>query len=105
MAFATPIAAFAATQQNDTGFATIYRLGMIPLFLFSGTFFPVSLLPSWLQPLAEATPLYHGVALCRALVLGNATLGSSLVHVIYLAALTAVGFVVARRTYERRLVT
>jgi lipooligosaccharide transport system permease protein len=57
LAFATPIAAFAATQKNDTGFATLYRFGLIPLFLFSGTFFPISQLPGWLQALARATPL------------------------------------------------
>ncbi len=71
LAFAAPIAAFAAAQQNDTGFSTIYRFGLIPLFLFSGTFFPITQLPGWLQPVAEATPLYHGVALCRSLVLGH----------------------------------
>src|SRR6202043_528667 len=60
LAFAAPIAAFAAAQQNDTGFTTIYRFGLIPLFLFSGTFFPIDQLPGWLQPIAEATPLYHG---------------------------------------------
>ncbi len=71
LAFAAPIAAFAAAQQNDTGFSTIYRFGLIPLFLFSGTFFPIAQLPGWLQPVAQATPLYHGVALCRGLVLGH----------------------------------
>ncbi len=45
LAFAAPIAAFAATQQNDTGFSTIYRFGLIPLFLFSGTFFPIAPAP------------------------------------------------------------
>ena len=76
LAFAAPIAAFAAGQQNDTGFSTIYRFGLIPLFLFSGTFFPITLLPGWLQPVAQATPLYHGVALCRGLVLGHVDAGS-----------------------------
>ncbi len=52
-------------------FSAIYRFGLIPLFLFSGTFFPIAQLPGWLQPVAEATPLYHGVALCRALTLGH----------------------------------
>ncbi len=46
---------------------------MIPLFLFSGTFFPVSQLPALLQPLAYVTPLWHGVDLCRTLALGTAT--------------------------------
>ena len=93
LAFAAPIAAFAATQENDTGFSTIYRFGLIPLFLFSGTFFPITQLPGWLQPVAEATPLYHGVALCRALVLGQRAAGRGRAPTLaYLVALTAVGF-------------
>ncbi|MGA2520711.1 MAG: ABC transporter permease [Acidimicrobiales bacterium] len=105
MAFAAPIAAFAATQKNDTGFSTIYRFGMIPLFLFSGVFFPIAQLPGWLQPVAQATPLYHGVALCRGLVSGHLGAGAALAHLTYLVALTAVGVVLAAGTYRRRLVT
>ena len=105
MAFAVPIAAFASTQQNDTGFTSIYRFGLIPLFLFSGTFFPITLLPGWLHPVAELTPLYHGVALCRGLVLGHLAVGTALAHVAYLMGLIAVGFRVATSTYRRRLVT
>jgi lipooligosaccharide transport system permease protein len=71
MAFTTPIMAFASHQDNDAGFSTLYRFLIVPLFLFSGTFFPISQLPGWLQPVAIATPLYHGVALCRGLVIGH----------------------------------
>ena len=81
-------------QQNDTGFSTIYRFVLIPLFLFSGTFFPITQLPGWLQPVAQATPLYHGVALCAGLVLGHVDLASGAgAHLAYLVVLTAVGFV------------
>jgi len=104
MAFAAPIAAFSATQDKDIGFTTIYRFGLIPLFLFSGTFFPVSQLPHWLQPVAYATPLYHGVELCRGLVLGTLTLGSGVGDAAYLLGLTALGVLLARRTFTRRLV-
>ena len=45
MAFAAPMAAFSATQDKDTAFSTLYRFVVIPLFLFSGTFFPISQLP------------------------------------------------------------
>ncbi|MGD0379595.1 MAG: ABC transporter permease [Acidimicrobiales bacterium] len=105
LAFAAPIAAFAAAQQNDTGFSAIYRFGLIPLFLFSGTFFPITLLPGWLQPVAQATPLYHGVALCRSLVGGHVGLAGAAAHLGYLVGLTALGFVLALRSYRRRLVT
>src|SRR5262245_25466150 len=49
LALAAPLSAFAVTQQNDLPFALIMRIGVLPLFLFSGTFFPVSQLPGWLQ--------------------------------------------------------
>jgi lipooligosaccharide transport system permease protein len=103
LAFATPIEAWAITVMKDTSFAMIFRFGMIPLFLFSGTFFPVSALPGWAQPIAYATPLWHGVALCRSLSLGTATIGGTLIHVGYLAALAAAGIIVGDRTYRRRL--
>jgi lipooligosaccharide transport system permease protein len=104
MAFAAPIAAFSATQDKDIGFTTIYRFGLIPLFLFSGTFFPVSQLPAWLQPIAYATPLYHGVDLCRGLVLGTLSLAAGLTDAGYLVVLSAVGFLLARRSFAKRLV-
>ena len=105
LAFAAPIAAFAASQPNDTGFTTLYRFGLIPLFLFSGTFFPISQLPGWLQVVARATPLYHGVALCRALVLGQAVLWPDVVHAAYLVALAGLGVLLAAASYKRRLIT
>ena len=105
LAFATPIEAWAVTRTRDSSFAMIYRFGMIPMFLFSGTFFPVSQLPSWLRPVAYLTPLWHGVALCRDLTLGAVSPGADLVHVLYLTALAAVGFLLARRSFSARLVT
>ena len=103
LAFAAPIEAWAITVVKDTSFALVFRFGLIPLFLFSGTFFPVTQLPAWIRPLAYITPLWNGVALCRSLSLGTATLGGALVHVGYLAALAAVSIVVGNRTYRRRL--
>ncbi len=103
LAFAAPIEAWSVTRQKDASFAVIFRFGLIPLFLFSGTFFPITQLPAWIRPVAYATPLWHGVALCRALSLGNADLGGALVHVGYLAAVVAAGIAVGDRTYRRRL--
>jgi lipooligosaccharide transport system permease protein len=104
LSFSAPIAAFAATQDGDIAFSTISRFALIPLFLFSGTFFPVSQLPGWLQPLAYATPLYHGVQLCRGLILGALPLGSAVGDVGYLVGLSVIGLLVARRTFAKRLV-
>jgi lipooligosaccharide transport system permease protein len=103
LAFATPIEAWAVTRTKDTSFAMIFRFGVIPLFLFSGIFFPVSQLPVWLRPVAYATPLWHGVTLCRALSLGTAGLPAALGHAAYLAAVASAGLVAGNRTYRRRL--
>ncbi len=105
LAYAPAIFAFSATRENDSGFAMLFRFGIVPMFLFSGTFFPVSQLPDWLEPVAWAVPLWHGVDLCRALALGTPGYGSALVHIGYLVLWAVVGFVVARSTFERRLVT
>jgi lipooligosaccharide transport system permease protein len=103
-AFSAPIAAFAAWAKKDSMFAALFRFGIVPLFLFSGTFFPVTRLPEGLRQLAYATPLWQGVDLCRHLTLGTATWGPALGHVAYLVALAAVGLVLAERSYTARLV-
>jgi lipooligosaccharide transport system permease protein len=104
LAFATPLDAFAVTRKNnDQSFNVIFRFGMIPLFLFSGTFFPVTQLPGWIRPVAYLTPLWHGVALCRALSLGNADLAGSLGHIAYLTAIAVAGLIAGERAYRRRL--
>src|SRR5262245_53111915 len=59
MAFAGPIAAFSATQKTPNRFATIFRFGITPLFLFSGTFFPIGSLPPVAQAVAWVTPFYQ----------------------------------------------
>ena len=71
LAFATPIAAFAATQKTPERFAAMFRFGITPLFLFSGTFFPIESLPGFVQPLAWLTPLYHGVVAGPRAVAGH----------------------------------
>jgi lipooligosaccharide transport system permease protein len=106
MAFAGPIAAFAATQRTMEKFNAIFRFGITPLFLFSGTFFPVESLPLFLQPVAWVTPLYHGVALSRGLSLGTALDNPLLtvLHVAVLAAFAIAGAWWATKTVERKLV-
>lgn len=103
MAFAAPIVAYAATLERETSFSILNRFVVIPLFLFSGTFFPISQLPSALRPVAYATPLWHGVVLCRGLVLGRLTAAGTVVHIGYLLVLLVAGVLVARVTYRRRL--
>jgi lipooligosaccharide transport system permease protein len=103
LAFAAPIGAWAVTVKHENLFAYLFRFVMMPLMLFSGTFFPLSQLPGWLRPLAYATPLWHGVDLCRALSLGRPAWPGVLAHVGYLAALAALGTWIGARNYRRRL--
>lgn len=103
LAFALPLMAYSATVAQENSFAVIFRFGVVPMFLFSGTFFPVSQLPSVLRPVADATPLWQGVALCRGLDLGTLTLASAALHVVYLVVLALLGLAVASVTFRRRL--
>ncbi len=104
LAVHAPLAAWAATQETDQGFFVVVRLLIQPMFLFSGTFFPIDQLPAALEALAVATPLYHGVELCRAATTGDAEGTAVLGHVAYLVVLGSVGWRVAVRNYTRRLV-
>jgi len=103
LAFGAPIEAYAITRDKDTNFALLFRFGIIPLFLFSGTFFPVTQLPAIMRPLAYATPLWQGVALCRSLSLGTAMPGASAIHVCYLVIVIGLSIYAGNRTYRRRL--
>jgi lipooligosaccharide transport system permease protein len=102
-AFASVVTAFTATQETDLKFPVILRVGVMPLFLFSGTFFPVSQLPQGLRPIAAASPLWHGVELARAATTGRWHLGPAVVHVAFLVACIAAGWLWGRRTFTRRL--
>lgn len=105
LAFATPIAAYAATQKVMTSFNYIFRFAITPLFLFSGAFFPVENLPSFIQPIAWVTPLYHGVALSRSIALGTvgANPGLALIHLGVLVLFAGGGLVLCLAAFQRRL--
>jgi lipooligosaccharide transport system permease protein len=103
MAFAAPIAAFAVTQDRDLGFAVLSRFVIVPMFMFSGTFFPIDELPGALEPIAYVTPLWHGVDLARELCLGTAGVASALLHAGYLGLWVLAGTAVAAITFRRRL--
>lgn len=104
LAHAAPTYTLASRIDNDVPFSLVFRLVVTPLFLFSGTFFPVSQLPGWLQPVAWATPVWHGVELARSLTLGRAETWPALGHVAYLAAWCVAGTLLARRGLRRRMV-
>ena len=104
LAFATPIFALSAAIKDESAFALVFRLGMIPLFLFSGAFFPITNLGPAMEWLARVTPLWHGVDLTRMLVLGSVDASSALVHVLYLAVLAAAFWWLTVRLLTKRLV-
>jgi lipooligosaccharide transport system permease protein len=102
-AFSMPMAAYSASVEHDHSFPPIFRFLIVPMFLFSGTFFPVSQMPLAFVLVAYVTPIWHGVELCRGLMLGTIELLPALGHVAYVLAWTIGGLVLARRAYKRRL--
>jgi lipooligosaccharide transport system permease protein len=77
----------------------LVQLVLLPLFLFSTTFYPLSTYPRWLQLIVECTPLYHGVNLMRALTLGQLGV-AALADVAYLTAMGAVGMAISARRIQ-----
>jgi lipooligosaccharide transport system permease protein len=102
-AFAAPTAAWAVTGRRPASMTAVFRFVVLPMYMLSGTFFPIEQLPGWLHPLAWATPLWHGVELCRTLALDTATVAETLTHLGYLVVMGVVGMLVARSTYRRYL--
>lgn len=105
IAFAAPVAGVVAWLDSDEVFSPLSRFVITPMFLFAGTFFPVSELPVAFRSVAYATPLWHGTELCRGLTLGTIGLPAGLGHVAYLLAFTAGGLLLAHAAYRRRLLT
>jgi lipooligosaccharide transport system permease protein len=103
LAFAAPIQAFAAAQKNDTSFATLLRFVIMPMFIFSGTFFPISQLPELLQVVAVLTPLWHAVSLARGIALESLEPTLAFVNVAYLSTMAVVGLWLSFRTFGRKL--
>ncbi|HEY5890450.1 MAG TPA: ABC transporter permease [Acidimicrobiia bacterium] len=108
LAFTAAVTAFTVTREDETSLSTMFRFGIIPLFLFSGTFFPISQLPGFLQPIAYVTPLFHGVELVRKVALPDAdasvvTAMPMWIHVVYLVTMAVVGLLLSARWLERRL--
>ena len=105
MAFGSLIVAFASGIEDDEGWFTIVqRLIIAPMFLFSGTFFPLESLPLGVRWIGWISPLWHSTQLGRIATYGLAeppTLLAS--HLLYLGALLAFGLFVSFRNFERRL--
>ncbi len=103
VAFVAPVMAYTARLERDTSLSSLMRFGVVPLFLFSGTFFPITQLPAVVQPLAYVTPLWHGVELTRAVATGTVTTFDPVVHVAVLMAFVAVGVALAAPAFKKKL--
>ncbi|AGL15166.1 ABC transporter permease [Actinoplanes sp. N902-109] len=100
---ATPTFAYAATITTDSYLSILFRVGVLPMSLFSGVFFPVESLPLGLRWVAYGFPLWHAVELSRAALLGVAPAWPAVGHVLYLALWAAAGWWLALRQFRRRL--
>lgn len=104
LAVASLITAFAATVENEgNAFSALFRFVVIPMTLFSGTFFPVDRLPEWVQPVVWFSPLWHGTEVARGAALGTWQLLPTLGHLAGLVGLLVVGSVLVARLFTRRL--
>lgn len=105
LAFGAPVMTYVATIQQDTGqIAMLMRFVLLPLSLFSGTFFPLTAMPIYLQWIGWISPLWHGTQLSRVFAYGLAEpLWLTIVHVVYLVVLVVVGWLWTRRIAGRRL--
>lgn len=105
LAFGVPLMAYAASIRDDKGqFALVQRFLFMPMFLFSGTFYPLATLPIWLQWIGWVSPLWHAAEVGRMLTFGHHIApGMLAVHLGYLALLTVIGLVIARRLFVKRL--
>jgi len=104
LAFAGPITAYAAQLDNETGLPSVFRFVITPLFLFSGTFFPVEDLPGWMQPAAYFSPLWHSVDIARSIAIDRPPALPIPLHYAVLAAFLVVGAIAADRFFHRRLI-
>jgi lipooligosaccharide transport system permease protein len=100
--------AFAAVGMAATSFMRTWQdfdliqLVILPMFLFSGTFFPLDSFPEAARILIQLTPLYHGVDLLRGLSVG--VVGpETLVHVGYLTLIGLLGMAVVSRRLDKLL--
>jgi len=94
----------ATTHMRSWQDMELVQVVLMPLFLFSATFYPLATYSRPLQVIVQCTPLYHGVALERELAVGAVGIGTA-VHIVYLVTLGAFGLVVTGRRMEKLMLT
>ncbi len=103
LSIAAPLSAYSATRESDNTFSLINRVGLTPMFLFSGAFFPVAQLPDSVEWVSKVIPVSHGVELSRNLVNGTISAGPAALNVGVLVLWAGLGWAMAIRTFEARL--
>ena len=104
MATHAVVMAYVATIDNDVVMTFMYRMIMMPMFLFAGTFYPLATMPGYLQWIGWVSPIWHGTQLARIVGYGMENPAwLTLVHVLFLVATAAAGYLAAVRFFERRL--
>lgn len=102
LAFSAPLAGWAIGRQNDHHFSLVFRFVVLPMFLLSGTFFPIEQLPAVLRLVAVVLPLWHTIELVRGLTEGSLP-WSAAGHLAVLLTYVVVGAWAGGRAYSRRL--
>jgi lipooligosaccharide transport system permease protein len=105
LSFGLPLMAYAATIQHDKGqFAMVMRFIVMPLFLFSGTFFPLDTLPLAVRWIGWISPIWHGTELGRVVSYGyEEAPWLTIVHVLFLLTLAVAGWVLTKRKFAKRM--
>ena len=97
--------AFAALGMAATSYISSFQqlnwlnFWLLPMFLFSGTFYPITIYPTWLQAIIEVTPLWQAIAMLRGLAFGAFDIGL-MVHVAYFVVLSIIGLAFATRRMD-----
>ncbi len=103
IAYSAPLIAFSASRETDLAYPNIQRFVIVPMFLFSGAFYPIDQLPGWMQTVTRLTPIWHGVELCRGVVHGSLEFVNGAGHLAYLLVWLVVGYVLSRRVFTAKL--
>lgn len=105
LAFGMPLLAYSTSLKDDAGqFAAVQRFVFTPMFLFSGTFYPLETLPGWLHWVGWISPIWHATELGRTASFGSPTTGGTVaLHLAFLVALALGGWLLARRVFVARL--
>lgn len=103
LSMAGAIMAYSASIKTDNMFALLFRFAIVPMTLFGGVFFPVDAMPPVARWIAYASPLWHGVELCRYATAGVPSALPPVLHVAYLLAWAGAGYALARWRFTRRL--